>query len=116
MCLRQKFERGDGRQKWQEYDFRQKLPVNSVHTLWVLRRFRDKCVFAFYTEIQEGRQKWQENDFHEKSPVDSADTMQVKNFVEIALSCTVIEIYTFYAEIQDGRQNGGKMIFGKSRQ
>ena len=26
-------------------------------------RFRDKRVFAFYTEIQDGHQKWRENDF-----------------------------------------------------
>ena len=25
--------------------------------------FRDKHVFAFYTEIQDGRQKWPKNDF-----------------------------------------------------
>ena len=32
---------------------------------------------------------WQENDFLEKLPVDSAYTLQVKNFIEIALSRTV---------------------------
>ena len=26
----------------------------------------DKCIFAFYTEIQDGRQKWQEKNFWEK--------------------------------------------------
>ena len=54
--------------------------------------FPDKCIFAFYEEIQDGRQKWQENDFWEKSPVDSTDTLEVKNFVKIALSCIVSEI------------------------
>ena len=34
---------------------------------------QDKCVFAFYTDIQDGRQKWQQSDFCEKPPVDSAD-------------------------------------------
>ena len=29
----------------------------------ILHRFRDKCDFAFYAEIQDGRQKWWENDF-----------------------------------------------------
>ena len=51
-----------------------------------------------------GRQNWQENDFWENSQVDSADTLGFKNFIEITLSCTVIEINAFYAEIQDGRQ------------
>ena len=33
--------------------------------------FRDKCVFAFYVEIQDGRQKWSgENNFWGKSPAD----------------------------------------------
>ena len=44
------------------------------------------------------------DDFWEKSPIHSPDTLQVKNFVEIALSLTVITINAFYAEIQDGRQ------------
>ena len=41
--------------------------------------FRDKCVFAFYTEIQDGRQKWRKNYFWEKLQVDSTDTLLVKN-------------------------------------
>ena len=36
--------------------------------------------------------------FAKKSPVDSADNLQVKNFMEIALSRS---IFAFYAEIQD---------------
>ena len=47
---------------------------------------KDKCMFAFYVEIQDGHQKWRENDFWEKSPDNSADTFGVKNFTEIALS------------------------------
>ena len=35
------------------------------------------------------------NDFLEKSPVDSADNLRVKNFVEIALSCSISEINRF---------------------
>ena len=57
-----------------------------------LLRFRNKRVFAFYAEIQDGRQKWRENDFWEKSPVESTNTLWVKNFVKIALSCSVSEI------------------------
>ena len=34
--------------------------------------FRDKCVFVFYTEIQDGRQKWRENNLWQKVTDDSA--------------------------------------------
>ena len=44
----------------------------------ISHRFRDKCIFAFYAEIQGGRQIWRENNFWEKSPVDSTDTLGVK--------------------------------------
>ena len=57
--------------------------------------FRDKHVFAFNAENQDGHKKWRENDFREKLPVDSEDTLLVKNFVEIALSCSVSEINVF---------------------
>ena len=39
--------------------------------LSILHRFRDKCAFVFYAEIQDGRQKWRESDFSEKSPIHS---------------------------------------------
>ena len=42
-----------------------------VQNCSISHRFRDKCVFAFYTENQDDRQKWQENDFWEKSLVNS---------------------------------------------
>ena len=35
---------------------------------------RDKCVFAFYAEIQDGRHKLQKNNFRLNVPVDSAVT------------------------------------------
>ena len=54
-------------------------------------RSQDKCVFAFYAEIQDGHQKWRESDLCEKPPVDSADTLWVQNFVEI----TVCQINVF---------------------
>ena len=41
--------------------------------------FRDKCVFAFYAEVQDGRHKWRENDFWKKLPLHSLDTVRVKN-------------------------------------
>ena len=73
-------------------------PVHSADILWVQNfveislshRFRDKCAFALYTEIQDGCQKWRESDFCEKSPVDSAYTLWVKNYNKIALSRTVL--------------------------
>ena len=57
----------DGCQKWRENDFWENLRVDSVDTLWIKIFIeialshtisRDKCVFAFYAEIQDGRQKW----------------------------------------------------------
>ena len=59
-------------------------------------RSQDKCVFAFYAEIQDGRQKWQESDFCEKPPVDSADNLQVRNYVETTLSQTACQINVFW--------------------
>ena len=85
----------------------------------ILLCFRDKHVFAFNTEIQDGRQKWQENNFCEKSPEDSVDTLRVKNFVEIALPCSVSEINAFLHLTQKFKmaaKSGGKTIFVKSRQ
>ena len=75
------------------------------------------CVF--YTEIQDSCQRWRENDFWEKSPVDSAETLWVKNFVQIVLSRTVIEINTFLPfmkKFKMAAKNSGKTIFGKSHQ
>ena len=57
-----------------------------------MRSFRDKCVFAFYAEIQ-----WWVNHFGGKTSQDySADTLRLKNFVEIALSCIISEINDFF--------------------
>ena len=66
------------------------------YSMWQPKsRSKDKCVFAFYAEIQDGRQKWRESDFCEKPPVDSADNLQVINFVETTLSRTVCLINVF---------------------
>ena len=82
--------------------------------------FREKYVFAFYAEIQDGRKKkWQESDFCKMLPADSVDTLGVKNFVEIALYCTVSEINEFLRFTQKFKmaaKNGGKVIFAKCRQ
>ena len=80
---------------------------------------QDKCAFALYAEIQDGCQKWRESDFCEKSPVDSSYTLLVKNFVEIALSCTFSEINAllhFMQKFKMAAKCGGKVIFVKSHQ
>ena len=72
--------------------FAKKSPVDSAYILWdknfikitlsrtvseisVFKGFstfsQDKCIFAFYAEIQDGSQKWRKNDFCKKSPVHS---------------------------------------------
>ena len=112
---------------WRENNFWEKLPVDeyciffSIFTqkFKILHRSRDKCVFTFYSEIQDGRQKWREGDFCEMSPLHSADTLRVKTFPEIALSYTVSKINAFLRftkKFKMGAKNGGKAIFGKSRQ
>ena len=73
----------------------------------------------FYAEIQDGHQKWQENNLGDNSPVHSAVTLWVKNFVEITLSHTFIKINVFLCftlKSKMAAKNGGKTIFGKSRQ
>ena len=64
-----------------------------------MQGFTDDCgLFIFYLFFcvlcrnSNGHQKWRENHFWEKSPVDSADNLQVKNFMEITLSCSISEI------------------------
>ena len=82
----------------------------------MLLRFRDKHVFAFNAEIQDGHQKWRENNFCKKSSVNSADTLRVKNFIEIALSHSVIEINVFLhlmQKFQMATKSGRKTIFAK---
>ena len=68
-------------------------------------------VFAFNAKSQDGRQKWRENYFWGKSPVDSADTPEVKDFVEFALSSTIIKINALLQFTQKF-----KMAAKKSRQ
>ena len=74
--------------------------------------FRDKCVFAFYTEIQDGRQKWGGNNFWRKSPVDSADTLQVKTFVEnCSSSLRFRDKCVLSHKFKLAAKSGGKTIF-----
>ena len=62
----------------------------------MLHRFRDKCVFALYAEIQDGRPKWQDRIFEKRRQL-TADTLGVENYIKITLSHTVSEINAFYA-------------------
>ena len=80
---------------------------------------QDKCVFAFYTEIQDSHQKWQQSDFCEILPVHSADTLWVKNLIKITLSRTVSKINAFLhftKKLKMAAKNGGKVIFVKCHQ
>ena len=84
-----------------------------------LLSFQDKYVFVFCTEIQDGRQNWLGNDFGENLPVDSEDTLRVKNFIKIALACTVSEINTFWHFTQKFKmaaKSGWETILAKTCQ
>ena len=109
-----------------ENDFWEKIAEDSVNTHVVGQKFcqnhsithhfRDKRVFAFYTEIQDGRQKWRENDFWDTVAEDSVHTLWVKNFVKITLSRTISEKNAFLYFTQKFNmavKNGWKTIFGK---
>ena len=59
--------------------------------------------------------KWQENDFWQNIE-DTVYTLQVKNFVEMAVSQTVSEINAFLhftKKFNMAIKNGGKTVFGK---
>ena len=84
-----------------------------------LLHFRDKHVFAFYTDIQDGRQKCWENDLAKTLRVDSAATLWVKKFVKIALALSITKINTFLHFTQKCKmatKSGGKTILAKTRQ
>ena len=58
-----------------------------------------------------------ENNFWENMPVDSIDTLLVKNFAEIAISCTVSEINAilcFTQKFKMATKNGRQTIFVQS--
>ena len=111
----------DGHQKWQENDFWEKSSVDSADTLWVeiALSLTVSKIDVFLQFTQKFKMDWRENYFFEKLPVDSADTLRVINFVEIVLSRTTIKINAFLRFTQKFKmatKNGGKIIFGKSRQ
>ena len=80
----------------------------------ILHCFRDKCIFAFYTEIQDGYQKWRGKRFLGKVVRKSCIYPTGKKSCR---NCSILHpfqdkcIFAFNAEIQDDRQNGGKAIF-----
>ena len=62
--------------------------------------------------------QWREIDFPKMSQVHSADTLRVQNFVKIALSHTVSEIYVllhFTQKFKTAAKSGGKAIFAKKK-
>ena len=103
---------------WWKNNFWEKSPVDEyvfTQKLKISHRSRDKCIFAFYAEIQDGRQKWQEKRFFVKCPQYTLQIRKfchfwgkefflkigmsgllkhlgVKNFDQIPLSCMVKEI------------------------
>ena len=82
----------------------------------ILHHFRDKCIFAFYTENQDGRHKWQEKDFWQKVANDSACTPWFRNFVEIALCHIISKIINFCVSHRNSRwppKHSRKRIFGR---
>ena len=79
--------------------------------------FRDKCVFAFYAEIQDGHQNWRETDFWQNLTDEYVYTLGVKNFVNLSLSCTISEIHAFLNFTQKFKmaaKNDRKAMFGKN--
>ena len=106
----------DGRQKWPENDFLGKPLIDSADTLWaknfveiaLSRSVSEINTFLHFTQkFKMAAKSGGKTLFCKTSPVDSPYTLWVKNFIKIALSCSVSEINTFfafYAEIQDGCQ------------
>ena len=85
--------------------------------LLYLAPFPRYMFFAFYTEFQDGFRKWQENNFGQILASDSAYTLQIKNFIEMAVSHIISEINVFLyfkQKFNMGIKSGGKTIFGKS--
>ena len=64
--------------------------------LSISHHFQDKCVFVFYTEIQDGSQKLVGKRFFGKKCHMTVHTLQTKNFVKMALSRTTSEILKIF--------------------
>ena len=94
MCFTFYTEIQDGHQKWRESDFLQNVTSTqhfveialsrTVSEINALLRFTQN----FKMTVKSGGKAM----FCKKSPVDSTDTLQIQNFVEIVLSCTISKI------------------------
>ena len=62
----------------------------------ISHRFRNKCAFMFYEEIQGGHQEWRENNFGHKLAEHSVHTLGLKILLNLLdLSCTMSELKVF---------------------
>ena len=98
-----------------ESDFWGKSPVHSADTLWVKHfikiavshRFRAKCAFVFYEEIQDGRQKWAGKRLLKKVVSRLCMYPAHQKFHQNRSTLHRFRgkfVFLFYAEIQDGHQ------------
>ena len=65
--------------------------------------FRDIHTFSFSAKIQDGRQKWRKLKFSPFAQDTLVTTLRVKHSLEIALSCTVFEIFTLFHFLQKSK-------------
>ena len=108
----------DGRQKWRENEFCEKL-ANRLSRCPVRKSFCLNCSICILRRNSRWLPKMVGKVILEKSPADSAVTLRVKIFVEIALSRTVSKINVFLYFMQKFKmatKNGGKENFGESHQ
>ena len=118
----------DGRQNCWEIDCWQKLADYSADSLWVknfvsiLHRFRNKCVFAFYTQTQDGRflQKFNMATKNGRKTIFS-QTCQLtlwipwKSKLSLKLLYLVPHLH-FTQHFKMASKNGGKSIFERNCQ
>ena len=113
---------------WRENDFWEKSPVDEyvffffsfLHGKSRSRTIPEINAFLHFTQkFKRATKNGGKAIFPEKSPVHSADILRVKNFIKIALSCTISNINAFLRFMQKFKmvaKNGRKAIFGKSHQ
>ena len=84
--------------------------------LFFYTEIQDKCVFAFYAEIQDFRQNGKKTVFGKSCQLPPQIPWEVKNFIEFALSHTVSEINAlecFMLKSKMASDNGGKRFLRK---
>ena len=85
-----------------------------------LHRYQDNNFWGFFMQkFNMATKKWQENNFWQNIADDSVYTLRSKNFIEMAVSCTVSEINAFLHFTQKFNmavKNGRKTIFRKKLQ